>query len=105
VTSLQKPRPRVLTQQDKLRTHARQWRDASLTVRTREHGRCRICGDHGTQAHHLIYRSHGGRDEPSNLIWTCLTCHRLIHAHVLLVTYDPARPAATVRFTRSRQWD
>lgn len=102
---LLKPRPRVLDQREKRRAEDMAWRQAVATVRKRDGGRCRACGQPGTHAHHLVYRSHGGSDEPRNLIWTCAACHRLIHAKVLLVTFLRAHPAKTVRFERNTQWD
>lgn len=102
---LLKPRPRVLTRAEKAQEAARQLRQALAFVKKRDGGKCRACHKPGSQAHHLVYRSHGGSDEPSNLLLTCLNCHRLIHAKVLLVTFDPKRPAASVKFTRNTQWD
>lgn len=105
MVSLQKPRPRVLTRADKAREKDRQWTQAKRFVRARDGGRCRVCGKPGSQAHHIVYRSHGGKDEPRNLVWTCLDCHRLIHAHVVLVSYDPKHPAKSIKFTRNTRWD
>jgi 5-methylcytosine-specific restriction endonuclease McrA len=102
---LRKPRPRVLTRADKAREKDRQYRQAHAFVRRRDGGKCRVCGKPGSQAHHIVYRSHGGKDEPRNLIWTCLNCHRLIHAKVVLVSYDPKHPAQSIRFARNPEWD
>ncbi len=30
--------------------------------------------------HHIVFRSHGGSDDPSNLITLCLACHALVHS-------------------------
>ena len=38
------------------------------------------CGRFGTDAHHRVFRSQGGNDEESNLIWLCRPCHDGIHA-------------------------
>ena len=83
----------------------RQLRDAQRFVRKRDDGKCRACQKPGNQAHHVVYRSHGGSDEPKNLIYVCGECHRLIHAKVLIVTFDPKHPATSIRFTRNTQWD
>lgn len=103
--SLQKPRPRVLTKWHKDLEKARQLRDAVAFVRKRDKGRCRRCLGVGNQAHHIVYRSHGGKHEPKNLIWSCARCHREIHAKVWIVTFDPRNPAKSIRFTRNTQWD
>jgi 5-methylcytosine-specific restriction endonuclease McrA len=95
----------VLSKLDKAREKVRQYRQAHEFVRRRDKGRCRVCGGYGTQAHHVVYRSHGGRDEPRNLVWCCASCHRLIHAKVVLVTFDPKHPAKSVKFTRNTEWD
>lgn len=105
LASLQKPRPRVLTQQDRDREKARNWRDVSKSVRLRDQGKCRVCGKPGTDPHHIVYRSHGGRDVESNLVWSCRPCHKAIHAKVTLVTFNPKNPAGTIKFTRNTQWD
>lgn len=104
-TATQKPRPRVLVQAEKRRQKIRTLRDASAIVKKRDGGRCRACGKLGNQAHHLIYRSHGGSDRPDNLVWCCSQCHRLIHAKVLLVTFTGRVPEAGVQFTRNTQWE
>jgi 5-methylcytosine-specific restriction endonuclease McrA len=104
-TATQKPKPRVLVQAEKRRQKIKTLREASAEVKKRDGGKCRVCGTPGNQAHHLVYRSHGGKDTPSNLVWCCSTCHRLIHAKVLLVTFKPDNPAATVKFSRNTAWD
>jgi 5-methylcytosine-specific restriction endonuclease McrA len=103
--SLAKPKPRVITQRQKAMERDRQYRQATAFVRKRDGGTCRVCRKPGSQAHHIVYRSHGGTDEPSNLILTCHECHRLIHAHVVLVSYDQKHPAKSITFTRNTQWD
>lgn len=55
-------------------------------VERRAEGLCevrvdRICQHLGDQAHHRLRRSQGGSDQPSNLIWTCSSCHGHIHAN------------------------
>lgn len=56
-------------------------------VRLRAKGRCEICGeliprkdgrpDHSF--HHRFMRRMGGVDSVSNLLYTCLPCHRRLH--------------------------
>jgi 5-methylcytosine-specific restriction endonuclease McrA len=46
-------------------------------------GRCQNCGNlpdfRGLAKHHLIFRSHGGKDTGDNLIWVCGRCHSRFH--------------------------
>lgn len=36
---------------------------------------CIICGRPAVNLHHVIHRSHGGTDDPSNLVPMCFNCH------------------------------
>jgi hypothetical protein len=59
---------------------------AAKEVRQRAHDGCeaavpQVCRGHGSQAHHVLRRSQGGTNEPSNLLWVCLWCHEWIHRH------------------------
>jgi 5-methylcytosine-specific restriction endonuclease McrA len=36
---------------------------------------CRVCGHRGQEVHHVTFRSQGGKNEMSNLILLCTTCH------------------------------
>src|SRR5260221_4768498 len=42
---------------------------------------CQQCGKQGgrLQAHHLVYREHGGKDTISNLLTLCEPCHTKLH--------------------------
>jgi hypothetical protein len=42
---------------------------------------CQQCGKRGMrlQAHHLVYREHGGKNTLSNLLTLCETCHKKLH--------------------------
>jgi 5-methylcytosine-specific restriction endonuclease McrA len=73
------------------------WRALSEEVSTRDRGSCRICtcqtikwgkGDPRLWggAHHIVYRSAGGLDTLSNLIWICRQCHALEHEHRIQIT-------------------
>ncbi len=48
-----------------------------------EDGRCQVCHNlpdfRNLVKHHLVFRSRGGRDEESNLVWVCGTCHNRYH--------------------------
>lgn len=49
-------------------------------VRNRDLNRCRACGNSQLLAvHHIVFRSHGGPNEPWNLISLCKKCHDLAH--------------------------
>lgn len=45
----------------------------------RAQGRCEVCGDRAWHAHHILPRSAGGRDDLSNLLAVCHSCHRRVH--------------------------
>lgn len=45
----------------------------------RDRLRCRGCGKPGEEVHHIIFRSHGGKDEPNNLVTICRNCHNQAH--------------------------
>lgn len=38
---------------------------------------CCVCGQPKTDGHHVVYRSHGGKDK--HIISLCRECHRLAH--------------------------
>ena len=68
--------------------------------------RCRHCGDsNGLHPHHVIFKSHGGRDALNNLLTLCHTCHRGVHdgkldiTIVKLLEFD-----LVVKFTRKGGW-
>lgn len=39
------------------------------------------CTHRAEHAHHMLMRSQGGADDPSNLLAVCAPCHEHIHAH------------------------
>ena len=58
---------------------ANYWRVCEL-VRTRAGWKCERCGRRvGLECHHIIHRSKGRRDEPSNILAICPDCHRQEH--------------------------
>lgn len=99
-----KARPRVLDKGDAVRAKDANWRKVCKAVTVRDKA-CRVCAGRGNHHHHIVYRSHGGKDIESNVILTCLECHKLIHAKVVLVKFSDANPAKTITFTRNTQWD
>jgi hypothetical protein len=55
----------------------------------RDRFRCQnpICRSRNCTPHHIVFRSHGGGDEPSNLVSLCDRCHlSLVHGGHLTVT-------------------
>jgi len=51
-------------------------------VLARDRHRCRVKGCGRAQfleAHHLVPRSAGGKNNPENLVTLCSSCHRLLH--------------------------
>ena len=53
-------------------------------VFTRDEWTCRWCDQAGgaLDAHHVVRRSQGGKDEYDNLVSVHRVCHRYIHEHV-----------------------
>ena len=53
-------------------------------VLNRDNYTCQYCKgkhkDSKLEVHHIIFRSHGGSDEESNLITLCHTCHKDLHS-------------------------
>lgn len=49
-------------------------------VLERDNYTCRYCGAcNNLHIHHIVYRSHGGTNDPANLITLCWRCHGDIH--------------------------
>ena len=58
----------------------RRWRKLRAYVLARDGGRCQRCGGkEKLEAHHVIPRTAGGLDAPSNGRTLCLTCHDSLH--------------------------
>lgn len=95
-----RPRPRLLDKRAIKATRQAQWRKTRIVVMERDHHRCRACGSrHGLEAHHVVMRSLGGKDDASNLIALCKDCHRSVHGHVLILRWNGhGNPARTVKF-------
>lgn len=45
----------------------------------RDEGVCRNCGALGSQIHHVVFRSQGGRGVYTNGLLVCNGCHKRIH--------------------------
>jgi len=67
------------------RSMSKEWRQARTWTEDRAGGRCEAkapgCVGRGAHAHHILRRSQGGPDDPSNLAWVCPPCHAYIHAN------------------------
>jgi 5-methylcytosine-specific restriction endonuclease McrA len=49
---------------------------------------CQVCKiRQNLQAHHIIYRSQGGKDELDNLLTVCSACHVAIHAMDVIISF------------------
>ncbi|ABC81189.1 HNH endonuclease [Anaeromyxobacter dehalogenans 2CP-C] len=60
----------------------------SRRIRERDSGWCQVpgCSRHAAHAHHIDFRSHGGSDDPENLVGLCAFHHlRCIHGGFLSV--------------------
>lgn len=63
------------------------------TIYRRDGYRCALCDDNrGLQVHHVILRSQGGTNFPSNLITLCWKCHATIHG-TRMPGYEELQPA------------
>lgn len=45
----------------------------------RANGLCEICGAPAVECHHIVFRSHCGTSDLSNLICLCRACHEMAH--------------------------
>lgn len=50
----------------------------------RDGGKCRECGAIGTEIHHVLYKSRGGRGVFTNGLLLCQLCHKRVHANAEL---------------------
>ena len=58
----------------------RRWRKLRSYVLWRDGGRCQRCGGkERLECHHIIPRTAGGLDIPSNCRMLCLLCHDSLH--------------------------
>lgn len=63
--------------------------DENLRLATlmRDGFRCTQCGKSGVklEAHHIIWREHGGKDAINNLTTLCIDCHEKVHAGKIII--------------------
>lgn len=69
-----KPRRRTKAERDA-------WKTLKQLVWIRDKGTCQRCGRPGTDAHHLLPKGRGGKDELSNLVILDRECHDWAHGH------------------------
>ena len=85
-----KPRPRVLDRIQYKKERAAKERACRIAVRKRDHGRCRIpgCRASSRHMHHIVFASHGGQWETSNIVSLCTQCHQLVHARLIQIAWN-----------------
>jgi len=76
------PRPK----RSRIRLPKNKYKKLCDAVMTRDGWKCRCCKRRDTiQAHHIIFRSHGGDDADWNLITLCAECHDAVHERYLII--------------------
>lgn len=53
----------------------RPWRRVRAAILVRDHYVCQVCGVIAEEVDHIVPRSQGGSDDPSNLRAICVPCH------------------------------
>lgn len=97
---LRKPRPKLADKRKAARAKLDNWIAVRRQVLARDKGKCRAYGTRATDVHHILARSLGGKDEPSNLVAVSRRAHEDIHGHLLLVRWsDDNDRSGTVTFT------
>ena len=83
-----KHRPRVLDRMEQKRELAKQERACRAAVKKRDKGRCVVpgCKKKSAHLHHLVFRSQGGKWQPSNIVSLCVEHHQFVHARLLTIT-------------------
>jgi len=100
---LPKPRPRRLEKRDAARERALAWKRLRLRAFARDGFKCRVCRTRPPyDAHHILARSLGGKDELHNLLSVCrVPCHEDIHGHVVTLRWtDDHNRAGSLRIER-----
>lgn len=55
------------------------FKNAAEYIKTKQNGRCAICGEPIEHIHHIVPRSKGGSDNVKNLVGLCKCCHNMVH--------------------------
>lgn len=63
---------------------------AAMRRKVRRDQSCRACGQRGSDAHHILYRSLGGDDVEDNIVCLCRRDHMVIH-------FDATEEASAIR--------
>ena len=61
---------------------------------------CQICGCEGQVIHHILFRSHGGKNIAFNLILLCTICHNRQHG---LNNKQPVQDSALIRMVKNNE--
>lgn len=56
-------------------------------VYERDNGLCQMCMSKGTEIHHVVFKSRGGRGVATNGLTLCQHCHRKVHMNAELTDY------------------
>ena len=88
ILPLSKGTPRVLDRIERKRQMEKQERDCRRAVKARDKGRCVIpgCKDAAKHAHHIVYRSQGGKWQSANIVSLCPSHHLMVHAALIEIT-------------------
>lgn len=71
------------------------------SVFTRDNWRCIVCRIRSQlHAHHVTFRSHGGKDELTNLCTVCADCHDAIHKYKIKIEHK----GDAFSFTKLKDW-
>jgi 5-methylcytosine-specific restriction endonuclease McrA len=83
-----KDQPRFLERQDRKRQLEKSERECRRAVRIRDHGRCVVpaCKASAQHAHHIVYRSRGGRWQSGNVCSLCALHHQMVHAALIRIS-------------------
>lgn len=57
----------------------RKWLKVRIAAATRDHYMCVVCGRPAVDVHHIMFRSHGGKDELQNVVCLCRKHHIAAH--------------------------
>ena len=96
--SCPKPIPRLAEKRQRQAAARTAERLVRVEVLLRDGRVCRCCRKRiGTEGHHVLPRSLGGKWETGNIVYLCNSCHRQITGHLIRVVGEDA---ATVRFER-----
>jgi 5-methylcytosine-specific restriction endonuclease McrA len=97
-----KARPRLLSKREEAKLRAMLWRLVRAEVFIRDQYKCRVCRKRKAyDAHHLLAKSLGGRDEAATMVAVCRLCHQGIHGNVVKMRWrDEQDRAGTVTIER-----